>query len=81
MNEEWKHFYKRTLVNQYTYHPPNDDQKAKYEKIRETALELAYVIAELCPTSSDSMAANERLRECVMWANSSIANYGERNCP
>ena len=73
--DSWQNHFKRSLVNQYTYHAPTETQKAKYTRIRETALELAYVIAEECPNSSDSMAANERLRECVMWANSAVANY------
>lgn len=61
------------IDNWFTYHPPTDAQKAKYERIRVTARQLAYVLADECPPSADRSAALRLLREAVMTAIASIA--------
>ena len=59
----------------FTYHAPKDGQVEKYQAIRDKAKELGHLIIELCPGKPDHgrAIAIERLRECVMWANASIA--------
>ena len=57
----------------FTYHPPKDDQTARYVSIREKAKELATMIDSLCPESRERSLAFTRLDEVVMWANASIA--------
>lgn len=57
----------------FTYHPPKDNQTARYISIREKAKELATMIDSLCPESRERSLAFTRLDEVVMWANASIA--------
>lgn len=57
----------------FTYHPPKNDQPARYEAIRAKARELAHVINDNCPDSADKTAAIRKLREAVMTANAAIA--------
>jgi hypothetical protein len=61
------------LKNIYKYHPPTDDQKARYEELRNAAKALAELIARLCPIAHETSTAFTRLEEAVMWANASIA--------
>ena len=60
----------------FKYHSPTGDQPAKYEAIRNKALELANVIVANTPASADQSAAIRLLREAVMTANASIALNG-----
>ena len=57
----------------FTYHPPKDDQPARYISIREKAKELASMISTLCPESRERSLAFTKIDEAVMWANASIA--------
>lgn len=57
----------------FTYHPPKDDQPARYISIREKAKELATMISTLCPESRERSLAFTKIDEAVMWANASIA--------
>ena len=61
------------LENAFTYHKPIGDQPERYEKIRNAAKELAYLIFESCPESRERSIAFTRLRDVAMWANASIA--------
>jgi len=61
------------LENRFSYHPPKDDQAARYQNIRAGGLWLASMINELCPDSQEKSLAMTKLREVVMWANASIA--------
>ena len=63
----------QTLENNFKYHTPKADQPEKYNKIREKAKELAYLIDDLCPNSREKSLANTKLEEVSMWANASIA--------
>lgn len=60
----------------FTYHPPTGDQPAQYAAIRAKAKELAHVIVDNTPPSSDQTASIRKLRECVFTANASIALNG-----
>ena len=64
------------LEKNFTYHSPKDGQPAKYETIRDTAKELAYVIDELCPQSRERSIALTNLEQAVFWANAAIARNG-----
>lgn len=61
------------LKNRFTYHAPKNDQPARYQQIRESALALAELINELCPDSREKSLAITSLEETTMWANASIA--------
>lgn len=64
------------LRNNFTYHPPKDDQPAKYEAIRNKAHELAELIQEVCPASREQSLALTNVEQATMWANASIARNG-----
>ena len=59
--------------NRFTYHPPKDGQPERYAEIRTKAKELALLINEDCPHGREQTIAINKLDECVMWANASIA--------
>ena len=64
------------IKNSFTYHAPDDDQKERYESIREHAKDFAFLIEEFCPESRERSLAMTKLEECVMWANAAIARNG-----
>jgi len=57
----------------FTYHSPNDTQIPRYQKLREKAKELSYLIGQLCPDSREKSLALTDVEQAVMWANKSIA--------
>lgn len=57
----------------FMYHPPREDQIGRYERIRKEGKSLANVLLQFCPVSDDRDVALQKLRECIMWANASIA--------
>lgn len=61
------------LENRFTYHSPKEGQPERYVAIRDKARELALLIEMSCPDSRERETAIDRLDECVMWANASIA--------
>ena len=61
------------IENSFTYHAPKGNQAEKYQKIREKAKELAYLLDELCPDSFEKSRSMTELQESVFWANASIA--------
>jgi len=62
-----------TIENNFTYHPPKNDQVKRYEEIRDHAKELALHIDNDCPDSREKSLAMTKLEEAVMWANAAIA--------
>lgn len=62
-----------TLKNRFTYHPPTDAQKLKYEAIRRIALKCATWIDENVPDSREKSLAITHIEEAVFWANAAIA--------
>jgi hypothetical protein len=60
----------------FTYHPPNEEQKIRYQNIREAAKIFAKVVYENTPSSPDQSVALRKIREAVMTANASIALNG-----
>ncbi len=61
------------LTELFTYHPPTEDQKQAYGRIRSKAMALASEILDSCPSGPDRTAAIRKVREAVMTANASIA--------
>jgi len=61
------------IEKRFTYRPPKESQPKKYEILRASAKELAYLITNLCPDSREKALALTKLEETVMWANASIA--------
>lgn len=64
---------KDALEELFTYHTPDEIQKAAYVSIRQAALNLARVIDGCCPAGPDRTAAVRHIREGVMTANAAIA--------
>ena len=67
----------REIENAFSYHAPKGDQVQKYEKMRNAAKDLAYLIGQLCPHSKERALAITNLRNSIMWANASIACNSE----
>lgn len=65
------------LDNRFTYHRPRPDQLPRYQYIRETAKNLARLIAKFTPPSREQALALTKLEEAVMHANSAIAREPE----
>lgn len=61
------------LKSRFTYHPPKDDQPARYEAIRAKALELALLIVNSTRHSREQSTALTHLESAVMFANAAIA--------
>ena len=61
------------IENRFTYHAPKDGQPERYAAIRDKAKELARLIESECPSSRERSVSINKLDECVMWANASIA--------
>lgn len=64
---------KERIERDFTYHPPKDDQPARYMTIRAHAKVLAECIAESTPASREQSVALTKLDEVVMFANAAIA--------
>lgn len=64
------------LETRFTYHAPKPGQPEKYEALRATAKELAYLIEKLTPPSREQALALTKLEEAVMWAHAAIARRG-----
>lgn len=67
----------KQIENNFTYHPPKPGQPEMYQKLRDKAKELAYLIEELCPFSRETSLAMTHLETAVFWANASIARSDE----
>ena len=63
----------KTIENNFTYHAPKDDQPQKYQGIRDSAKNLAYLIESFVPDSREKSLAITKLEEAVFWANAGIA--------
>lgn len=68
---------KANVDDVFTYHAPDDNQRAQLETVRESAKALAHVILACTPLCADQQAALRLLREAVMTANAAIALRGQ----
>ena len=64
--------YKR-INNDFTYHPPKNDQVDRYEQLRNKAAELAHLIVTLTPISREQSLALTFVEQASMMANAAIA--------
>ncbi len=63
----------KRVLGDFKQHPPSEEQEEKYIAIRAKAKELAILLDNVCPYSTESSIAINKLQEVVMWANSAIA--------
>ena len=61
------------LNKTFTYHPPNEAQRIRFEELRRGAREFGQLLLLNCPPSAEQQLAIRRLQECVFWGNASIA--------
>jgi hypothetical protein len=61
------------LKNRFTYHPPFGTQQQRYVALRDTAYDLAVMIAESTPDSREQSLALTHLETAIMFANAAIA--------
>lgn len=64
------------IINDFTYHPPNNSQIERIERyavLRESAKQLALLIAKCSKQSREQSLALTKLEEAIMWANAAIA--------
>ena len=59
-----------------TFQQPTEDQKEAFTALRDKMVELGHAIVQICPPCDDRDHAIRQLRDCRMWANSSIAHRG-----
>jgi hypothetical protein len=63
----------KQLENNFTYHPPKDDQQTRYILLRDTARELAFLAATNTPISREQSLGFTKLEEAIFWFNAAIA--------
>lgn len=61
------------LENDFTYHPPKDNQLARYQAMRDKALKFAYFIVASTPQSREQSLALTHLEQVVFFANAAVA--------
>ena len=64
---------KARIEKDFTYHRPTEEQASRMQKIRDTAKELAILVADSTPASREQSLALTSLEEVSMWANAAIA--------
>jgi hypothetical protein len=57
----------------FSYHPPKEGQAVRYIAIRDAAKQLALLLLDKAPDSSELNLAVHHLEEVVFWANAAIA--------
>jgi hypothetical protein len=67
---------KETLDHVFTYHAPQEDQPARYARVREGAKALAQIILDNAPDSRERSAALTDLQKVVHMTNAAIAING-----
>ena len=65
------------IENWFTYHPPTEEQRVKYQHLRDAAKDLAKLIRDCTPTCPDQTVAIRKLREAIFTANAAIACGGK----
>lgn len=76
--DEKEEYYRRELVknlqNRFKWHTPATDLIGKsHGKIRDTCLEMSYILIDLVPECDERKEAIKKLEEVMMWANAGIA--------
>ena len=64
----------KELKKRFEYHAPLDEnQKGRYEEIRENGKNFARVVSQRCPESRELALAFTKIEEAIFWANAAIA--------
>lgn len=63
----------KDLLNRFNYHRPGEEAMDHHQVIRESALDLAYVIVSLVPDCRERSLALTNLEQAMFWANAAIA--------
>ncbi len=61
------------IEQDFTYHPPKNDQVERYRQLRDAAKVYGLLIAELTPLSREQSLALTHLETACMFANAAIA--------
>lgn len=64
------------IKNNFTHHPPTQEQVEHYQLLREEGAHCAELFASLCPESRELSLAMTNLEQAVFWANAAIARNG-----
>lgn len=67
------------IENDFTYHPPTQDQIPKFVAIRDEAKNFAHLIDKLVPDGREKSLALTALDQVVWSANAGIARAKEEN--
>ena len=65
------------LDHWFSYHPPREGQRERYELVRAQAKMFARVVLDATPPGADQSVAIRKIREAVMTANAAIACEGD----
>ena len=63
---------KDRIENDFTYHPPTEEQQVRYRALREKTKDLALFIIDSTPMSREQSIALTKLEEVIFFANASI---------
>ena len=66
---------KRDIERRFTHYSPKAEQLSTCTTIRNTGMDMALRILDLCPTSPERDKAIDAVDMAVMWANASIARH------
>lgn len=69
------------LANRFMYHAPNDDAKARHEKVREILGACASAMSQLMPPTRELSLVHTKLEEAMFWANAGIARNHDKLPP
>lgn len=61
------------LHKRFYYHPPKNDQAARYQRLRDNFKDLADEIDQAVPDSREKATALTHLETAMFWANAGIA--------
>ena len=64
------------IESDFSYHSPKPGQAEIYTMLRDTAKELALMIADQVPVGREQSTALTHLEACVMFANAGVARKG-----
>ena len=73
MNTPTKEQVLERVENMFSYHPPTEEQKIKYEHLRSSFKNLALHIADITPICPDQTIALRKLHDASMAVNLVIA--------
>lgn len=61
------------IEDNFSYHPPKEDQPDRYSALRETAKQFAFQVVGNVPPGREQSLALTKIEEASFWANAGIA--------